>query len=101
MFSSITHLELMDDDFLAYNDESWKSLVSLPCLTHLAFNYYFDIPVGSLHLLLEERKLLQVLISIVEYNYYNDFFNDTVTDNPPSALPTHDARFFARTTSSA
>ncbi|KAJ7263435.1 hypothetical protein C8J57DRAFT_1629477 [Mycena rebaudengoi] len=88
LFSSVTHLELMDDDISRYNDECWKSLASLPCLTHLAFNYYSSVPTRSLHMLLEECKSLQVLILIVEYD---NFFDDI--DNPVSAYPTRDVRF--------
>ncbi|KAJ7263470.1 hypothetical protein C8J57DRAFT_1470772 [Mycena rebaudengoi] len=88
LFSSITHFELLDDDISAYSDKSWKSLASLPSLTHLAFNYYSDVPMGLLNLLLEEHKRLQVLILIV---VNKEILNDT--DNPVSALPTHDVRF--------
>jgi hypothetical protein len=81
LFSSITHLELIDGGGIsAYSDESWKSLVSLSCLTHLAFSYCPSVSARLLHMLLEERKLLQMLIlMVVDMNFSND------TDNPLSA----------------
>ncbi|KAJ7200480.1 hypothetical protein C8J57DRAFT_1736552 [Mycena rebaudengoi] len=91
LFSSITHLKLLDDDISAYSDESWMGLASLPSLTHLAFEYFSIVPARLLHMLLEEREILQVLILIVANK---EFLNDT--DNPVSALPTHDVRLFRR-----
>ncbi|KAJ7290096.1 hypothetical protein C8J57DRAFT_1492840 [Mycena rebaudengoi] len=67
LFSSITHLELIDGGGIsAYSDESWKSLVSLSCLTHLAFSYCPSVSARLLHMLLEE----------LDMNFSND------TDNP-------------------
>ncbi|KAJ7279648.1 hypothetical protein C8J57DRAFT_1502289 [Mycena rebaudengoi] len=91
LFASITYLELTDNDISAYNDESWKSLVSLPCLTHLALNYYSSVPARLLHMLLEERKLLQALILIVWEEELLELWDDV--ENGVSAYPTHDARF--------
>ncbi|KAJ7290113.1 hypothetical protein C8J57DRAFT_1492855 [Mycena rebaudengoi] len=88
LFSSITHLALTDINISAYSDESWKSLASLPSLTHLGFDAYSGVPARLLHVLLEEPKRLQVLILIVaDMRFLND------TDNPVSAYPTHDVRF--------
>ncbi|KAJ7290103.1 hypothetical protein C8J57DRAFT_336693 [Mycena rebaudengoi] len=88
LFSSITHLALTDINISAYSDESWKSLASLPSLTHLGFDAYSSVPARLLHVLLEEPKRLQVLILIVaDMRFLND------TDNPVSAYPTHDVRF--------
>jgi hypothetical protein len=90
MFANITHLELVDDDVSLYTDGSWKSLTSLPCLTHLAVNSYysFHFPAYLLHMLLGEAKLLQVLIlTLVEEILLEN------TDDPMSAYPTHDPRF--------
>ncbi|KAJ7200057.1 hypothetical protein C8J57DRAFT_1736752 [Mycena rebaudengoi] len=88
LFSSITHLKLLDDDISAYSDESWMGLASLPSLTHLAFEYFSIVPARLLHMLLEEREILQMLILIVANK---EFLSDT--DSPVSALPTHDVRF--------
>ncbi|KAJ7263410.1 hypothetical protein C8J57DRAFT_1718992 [Mycena rebaudengoi] len=88
LFFSTTHLELMDDNISRYNVECWRTLASLPCLTHLMFAHYSSVPTRSLHMLLEERKSLQVLILIVDDEY---FFDDI--DNPVSAYPTRDVRF--------
>ncbi|KAJ7200068.1 hypothetical protein C8J57DRAFT_1261579 [Mycena rebaudengoi] len=82
LFFSTTHLELMDDNISRYNVECWRTLASLPCLTHLMFAHYSSVPTRSLHMLLEERKSLQVLILIVDDEY---FFDDI--DNPVSAYP--------------
>ncbi|KAJ7200052.1 hypothetical protein C8J57DRAFT_1261564 [Mycena rebaudengoi] len=80
LFSSITHLAHTDINISAYSDESWKSLASLPSLTHLGFDAYSGVPARLLHVLLEEPKPADM-----------GFLTDT--DNPVSAYPTHDVRF--------
>jgi hypothetical protein len=103
-FANVTHLELVDADLSVYTDESWRGLVSLPYLSHLAVNsYYGFIPFSPprLHWLLEEAQLLQALILIVEFDtFFIDTNSNGLHDEPISAYPTHDPRFLATVTNS-
>jgi hypothetical protein len=90
MFANVTHLDLADTEFPAYNEDSWQSLALLPCMTHISFNFYTEkkVPVRFLRMLLSDSKLLQALIII----WANDQVYE-VGDDAGAKYPTHDVRF--------
>ncbi|KAJ7289635.1 hypothetical protein C8J57DRAFT_1706398 [Mycena rebaudengoi] len=91
IFANITHLDLMDDDVSTYRDESWKSLASLPCLTHLSFDYDAEgLSSTTLQMLLHECKLLEALI-LVSLAQDPEWENDA--ELLPWGYPAHDPRF--------
>jgi hypothetical protein len=92
MFGNMSHFDLADAEFPAYNEDSWRSLAWLPCMTHLSLSldFYFEenILVRHLHMLLSESKLLRALIII----WANDEIYG-VSDDAETEYPTHDVRF--------
>ncbi|KAJ7239666.1 hypothetical protein C8J57DRAFT_1478350 [Mycena rebaudengoi] len=53
MFTNISHLAFTDS--IISHDESWKSLASLPCLTHLSFDpYHYRRTRNFLHAVLNQ-----------------------------------------------
>ncbi|KAJ7273945.1 hypothetical protein C8J57DRAFT_1594633 [Mycena rebaudengoi] len=44
MFGNMSHFDLADAEFPAYNEDSWRSLAWLPCMTHLSLSldFYFE-----------------------------------------------------------
>jgi hypothetical protein len=85
MFVNITHFDIADRYVPHFNDESWKSLSALPCLTHIAFNQFIEIvPRDFLHMFLSRAKLLQALLLVNTGGLEGDH---------PLSYPTHDPRF--------
>ncbi|KAJ7260535.1 hypothetical protein C8J57DRAFT_1471613 [Mycena rebaudengoi] len=64
MFTNITHLACTDSTIP--HDDSWKSLASLQCLTHLSFHRYrydqYDDNIDFLHAVLTQCRRLHALI---------------------------------------
>ncbi|KAJ7282432.1 hypothetical protein C8J57DRAFT_1499428 [Mycena rebaudengoi] len=85
MFVNVTHFDIPDRYVSHFNDESWKSLSALPCLTHIAFNGFIEIvPIDFLHMFLSRAKLLQALLLVNTGGLEGDH---------PLSYPTHDPRF--------
>ncbi|KAJ7289534.1 hypothetical protein C8J57DRAFT_432903 [Mycena rebaudengoi] len=84
MFGNITHLGLMDDTFSSFNEDSWKQLSALPCLTHISFDCDMeDIPAEALRMILHQTTHLQALILILVRGVYSEEVWDTdLTDDP-------------------
>ncbi|KAJ7289634.1 hypothetical protein C8J57DRAFT_1494057 [Mycena rebaudengoi] len=83
VFPNVAHFDVVDGLFSTYDHNYWMDLASLPCLTHLSFNCYFQhIPDQFLRMLLKESQLLQTLILVV----WDELEGE-------STYPTHDTRF--------
>ncbi|KAJ7253577.1 hypothetical protein C8J57DRAFT_1722458 [Mycena rebaudengoi] len=90
MFSNITHLDISDGTIPKSAESLWNGVTSLPHLTHLSFNCSDRLPDGFLHMILDECKILDALIILVQVFEFTEL--EGATPHPP-VFPIHDVRF--------
>ncbi|KAJ7253164.1 hypothetical protein C8J57DRAFT_1722552 [Mycena rebaudengoi] len=95
MFTNITHLACTDSTIP--HDDSWKSLASLQCLTHLSFHRYrydqYDDNIDFLHAVLTQCRRLHALILFLPPHEFISAVDKYEYQSSDPELPLHDIRF--------